>query len=75
MKKLLIFAVRCYRYVLSPLVPPCCRFYPTCSTYAIQAIDRHGALKGCWLTVRRISRCHPWHPGGYDPVPGPANQQ
>ncbi|MEI8296377.1 MAG: membrane protein insertion efficiency factor YidD [Pseudomonadota bacterium] len=62
-------AILFYRYTLSPLIGPCCRFYPTCSAYALEAIDRHGALRGAWLAARRIGRCHPWHPGGYDPVP------
>ena len=61
--------VLAYRYALSPLIGPRCRFYPTCSAYALEALDRHGAIKGGWLAVRRLGRCHPWHPGGYDPVP------
>ena len=61
-----------YRYALSPLLGPRCRFYPSCSAYALEAVDRHGALRGLWLAVRRLGRCHPWHPGGYDPVPAPA---
>ena len=72
MKRILIFAVKIYRYAISPFLAPCCRFHPTCSSYAIQAIERHGALKGSWYTICRIGRCHPWHPGGYDPVPGTA---
>jgi uncharacterized protein len=66
---LLIGMVRGYRIFISPLLLPCCRFYPTCSTYAIAALEIHGPLRGSWLTVKRISRCHPWQPGGYDPVP------
>jgi putative membrane protein insertion efficiency factor len=58
-----------YRYALRPLLPPACRFFPTCSEYAMQALNRHGALRGLVLSVRRLLRCHPWHPGGYDPVP------
>ncbi|WP_084509352.1 membrane protein insertion efficiency factor YidD [Paenibacillus assamensis] len=58
-----------YRRFLSPLKPPSCRFYPTCSQYALEAIDVHGAGKGTWLAVKRIGCCHPFHPGGYDPVP------
>jgi len=69
MKTLLLGAIRAYRYALSPWLGNQCRFYPTCSAYAEEAIGRHGALRGGWLTVRRLGRCHPWHPGGMDPVP------
>jgi hypothetical protein len=58
-----------YRYALSPLLGPRCRFHPSCSAYALEAIDEHGALRGASLALRRLGRCHPWHPGGYDPVP------
>lgn len=69
MKILLIWLVRGYKILISPVFPPTCRFYPTCSTYAIDAIDRFGAWRGSILAMRRILRCHPLHPGGYDPVP------
>lgn len=60
-----------YRVVLAPLLPPACRFAPTCSEYAREAVARHGSLRGVGLSVRRLVRCQPWHPGGYDPVPRP----
>ena len=69
MQTLLIALVRAYRYLLSPWVGDACRFQPTCSQYALDALAEHGALKGTWLTVRRLGRCHPFHPGGLDPVP------
>lgn len=67
--RLMIGAIRFYQLAISPALPPSCRFYPTCSEYTLQAIAKYGALKGLWLGVRRIARCHPFHPGGYDPVP------
>jgi uncharacterized protein len=63
--------VRSYQSLVSPFLPPACRFHPSCSCYAVEAIDRFGALKGGWLMIRRLVRCHPWNPGGYDPVPTP----
>ena len=68
-RTMLVLAVRGYQVALSPLMPPACRYYPTCSHYAIEALERHGALRGSWLALRRILRCHPFRPGGYDPVP------
>ena len=61
--------IRAYRYILSPMLGPTCRFYPSCSCYAEEALQQHGAIRGTYLTVRRLMRCHPWHEGGYDPVP------
>lgn len=69
MKRLLLAMVRGYRLVLSPWWGRQCRFTPTCSEYALEAIERHGAIRGPWLALRRILRCHPWHAGGFDPVP------
>lgn len=69
MQKLILAFIRMYRFALSPLLGPRCRFYPTCSEYASTAVERHGAVKGTCLALRRIARCHPWHPGGVDPVP------
>lgn len=71
MNKVLQMPVHFYRRVISPLKPPTCRYYPTCSQYALTALEQHGAAKGSWLAVKRICRCHPFHPGGYDPVPEP----
>jgi hypothetical protein len=65
----LILPIRLYQRLISPLLPHRCRFYPTCSQYAVEAISKHGALRGGWLALRRILRCHPLHPGGFDPVP------
>jgi hypothetical protein len=69
MKQILIGLIKGYRMLISPLFAPTCRFQPTCSQYAMEAIDRFGTVRGTWLAVRRITRCHPFHPGGYDPVP------
>lgn len=62
-------AIRGYQIAISPLLPPSCRFSPTCSHYALRAIERHGLAKGGWLAIKRLARCHPWSPGGHDPVP------
>jgi putative membrane protein insertion efficiency factor len=69
MRTVLVLLVRGYQVALSPLLPPSCRYYPSCSAYAIEALERYGAWRGSWLAVRRIARCHPFRPGGYDPVP------
>lgn len=69
MKTLLLSLIKFYQKAISPLTPPTCRFHPTCSHYGFEAIETHGALKGTWLAIRRISKCHPFHEGGYDPVP------
>ena len=69
LSKLLGALLRAYRYFISPLLPPACRFEPSCSAYAEQALKDHGPLRGGWLAARRICRCGPWHPGGFDPVP------
>jgi putative membrane protein insertion efficiency factor len=69
MRQLLILFIRLYRYGVSPLLGPRCRFYPTCSEYAQTALERHGLWRGSWLALRRLGRCHPWHVGGVDPVP------
>ena len=68
MKSALIYLLRAYQVLISPLLPPACRFTPTCSEYAIEAVRQHGALRGFYMATRRLLRCHPFHPGGYDPV-------
>lgn len=69
MSRLLILCIRFYQIFISQLKPPTCRFYPTCSAYAIEAIQKKGPVKGTWLAIKRIAKCHPFHSGGYDPVP------
>lgn len=69
MKHLLIWLIKGYRLAISPLYGPVCRYYPSCSAYALEAVTVHGALRGSWLAGRRVLACHPWAPGGYDPVP------
>ncbi|HEY5309195.1 MAG TPA: membrane protein insertion efficiency factor YidD [Casimicrobiaceae bacterium] len=69
MKTLVLWLIRGYQYLLRPMLGANCRFAPSCSEYAREAVEKYGALKGSWLAVRRILRCHPYHPGGYDPVP------
>jgi uncharacterized protein len=73
MRFVLKYLIRGYQLAISPFLGPRCRFYPSCSHYAIEAIETHGALRGVWLTIKRISRCHPWHEGGFDPVPACLN--
>ncbi|TYP77897.1 membrane protein insertion efficiency factor YidD [Paenibacillus methanolicus] len=74
MRKVIQGPIHFYRKFISPIKPPTCRFYPTCSAYALEAIEKHGAAKGSWLAVKRICRCHPFHPGGLDYVP-PASEK
>lgn len=69
MKYILMVFIQFYRKCISPFTPPSCRFYPTCSSYGLEAIQKHGAIAGGWLTLKRILKCHPFHPGGFDPVP------
>jgi len=65
----LIWLIRAYQLAISPMLGNRCRFFPSCSEYAMEALEKHGPLRGLWLGLRRVGRCHPWHPGGYDPVP------
>ena len=67
--KVMLVMLRFYKREISPMLPPCCRYTPTCSEYAMQAVEKYGAVKGGWLAAKRILRCHPFHEGGYDPVP------
>ena len=69
MKQVFLLMIKFYRVFLSPLKPPSCRYIPTCSEYALIAIEKYGAMKGGWMAVKRVLRCHPFHKGGYDPVP------
>ena len=75
MRKILIFLIRAYSYLLSPFLGNNCRYTPTCSQYAREAIETHGVLKGLWLALKRLGSCHPWHEGGYDPVPTPGEHR
>ena len=74
MRTLLTWPIKFYRWFISPMLGQNCRFYPSCSSYALEAIERHGAVHGSWLATRRVCRCHPWNAGGYDPVPEPAHE-
>lgn len=69
MQRVVLALIRFYRLRISTVLPPSCRYYPSCSEYTYQAIEKYGLRRGGWLGLRRISRCHPWHPGGFDPVP------
>ncbi|MFC6039111.1 membrane protein insertion efficiency factor YidD [Paenisporosarcina macmurdoensis] len=75
MKYVVISIIKLYQKIISPLTPPSCRFYPTCSHYGVEAVEKHGALKGTYLAVKRILRCHPFNEGGYDPVPEEWNER
>ena len=75
MNWLILIPLYLYRWMISPLLGPRCRFYPSCSEYAIAAVQNHGIIRGLFLTVKRLLRCHPWHPGGVDPVPTPINKR
>ncbi|MGK0442126.1 MAG: putative membrane protein insertion efficiency factor [Pseudohongiellaceae bacterium] len=75
MRRLFIGLIKGYRLLISPFMARSCRFHPSCSSYAIQAIEEHGVFKGCWLALKRLLCCHPFHPGGYDPVPEKSNKQ
>ena len=69
LKRPVAMLIRFYQYAISPFLGRSCRYHPSCSEYAVEAVEKYGALKGSWLAIKRVGRCHPWHPGGYDPVP------
>jgi len=75
MQKVLIALIRSYQYLISPWLGNHCRYYPSCSHYAVTALRTHGAARGSWLALLRLSRCHPWHEGGFDPVPEPGEKK
>ncbi len=75
MKRLLIMLVRGYQLLISPVLGSNCRYMPTCSAYTIEAMEKHGAFKGVWMGIKRVGRCHPFHEGGYDPVPDPKKKE
>ncbi len=74
MRRFVVGSIRLYQLLVSPLLPPACRFYPTCSQYALLAVEAHGIVRGGWLGIARFARCHPWNPGGIDLVPSPRNK-
>jgi len=69
MRRILVTLIRAYQWLLSPFLGQNCRYHPSCSHYAVEAVERHGPVRGTWMALRRVGRCHPWHEGGYDPVP------
>jgi putative membrane protein insertion efficiency factor len=75
MRLVMIALIKLYQTILSPFVGQHCRFYPSCSSYALEALEKHGTVRGLWLSIKRVSRCHPWHEGGVDPVPEPQKKQ
>ncbi len=75
MRWILVRLLRAYRFAISPMYGQVCRYHPSCSAYALEAVENHGALKGAWLSIRRLGRCHPWASGGYDPVPAGAHDR
>lgn len=75
MKHVLVWLLKGYRFAISPLYGQVCRYHPTCSAYALEAVQMHGSVRGTWLAVRRVGRCHPWAAGGLDPVPPPRNRR
>ena len=74
LRTLCVFPIRVYQRSISPVLPPACRYYPTCSAYAVEAVMTHGVLRGGWLALKRLARCHPWGGSGYDPVPPPTGR-
>jgi hypothetical protein len=75
MKYIFIYIIKAYRIIISPFLPDACRFYPTCSAYSIEAIEKFGIFTGIWFSIKRILKCHPFHPGGYDPIPERKNEK
>jgi putative membrane protein insertion efficiency factor len=75
MRRIVIFLIKLYQTILSPFLGQHCRFYPSCSAYSLEAVEKHGVARGLWLSIKRLTRCHPWHEGGVDPVPEPGKKQ